>query len=85
MLENLAVITFAVILGLAVGLMIDYGTINSGNAGSIQLVLPHFVYPASALETVAWYIGLIYASTIGAILVMTRRYVTNLERMVRMK
>ncbi|MGO8806882.1 MAG: FtsX-like permease family protein [Candidatus Bathyarchaeia archaeon] len=83
--ENLAVITFAVILGLVVGLMIDYGTINSGNAGLIQLVLPHFVYPASALETVAWYIGLIYASTIGAILVMTRRYVTNLERMVRLK
>ncbi len=81
--ENLAVITFAVLLGLGVGLVIDYGTINSANVGILQLVVPHFVYPASALETVAWYVGLIYASTIGAILVMARRYVTKLERMVR--
>ena len=31
--ENLAVITFAVLLGLGVGLIIDYGTINSANVG----------------------------------------------------
>ena len=83
--ENLAVITFAVLLGLGVGLIIDYGTINSANVGVLQLVLPHFVYTQSAIETVAWYVGLIYASTIGAILVMARRYVTKLERMVRVK
>ena len=81
--ENLAVITFAVLLGLGVGLIIDYGTINSANVGLTQLVVPHFVYPPSSLETVAWYIGLIYASTIGAILIMARRYVTKLERMIR--
>ncbi len=81
--ENLAVITFAVLLGLGVGLIIDYGTITSANAGVIQLVLPHFVYSTHTLETVAWYVGLIYASTIGAILVMSTRYVTKLERMVR--
>ena len=81
--ENLAVITFAVLLGIGVGLVIDYGTINSANVGLTQLVIPHFVYPASSLETVAWYVGLIYASTIGAILIMARRYVTKLERMVR--
>ena len=83
--ENLAVITFAVLLGLGVGLMIDYGTINSANIGVLQLVLPHFVYTQSAIETIAWYVGLIYAATIGAILVMARRYVTKLERMVRAK
>ena len=83
--ENLGVITFAVLLGLGVGLVIDYGTINSGNVGLTQLVLPHFVYPTSSIETVVWYVGLIYASTVGAILVMARRYVTRLERMVRMR
>jgi ABC-type antimicrobial peptide transport system permease subunit len=81
--ENLAVITFAVLLGLGVGLIIDYGTITSANVGVIQLVIPHFVYSTGTLETVVWYIGLIYASTIGAILVMSIRYVTKLERMVR--
>jgi ABC-type antimicrobial peptide transport system permease subunit len=81
--ENLAVITFAVLLGLGVGLIIDYGTINSANIGVVQLVLPHFVYTQSAIETIVWYVGLIYAATIGAVLVMSRRYVTKLERMVR--
>jgi ABC-type antimicrobial peptide transport system permease subunit len=81
--ENLAVITFAVILGLSVGLLIDYGTINATNAGLTQLVLPRFIFPTNAIETVACYIVLIYASTIGAILVMSRQYVTKLERMVR--
>lgn len=83
--ENLAVITFAVLLGVGVGLVIDYGTINSGNTGMLQLVVPRFVYPASAVEAIVLYAGLIYASTIGAILIMARRYVTKLERMVRMK
>ncbi len=83
--ENLAVITFAVLLGIGVGLVIDYGNINSANSGITQLVVPHFVYSAGAIETLVWYVGLIYASTVGAILVMSRRYVTKLERMVRTK
>ncbi len=85
LLENLAVITFAVILGVAVGLIVDYGIITAANVGTMQLVNPQFVFPTSSIETVAWYAVLIYASTIGAILVMSRRYVTKLERMIRSK
>jgi ABC-type antimicrobial peptide transport system permease subunit len=90
--ENIAVITFAVLLGLGIGLLVDYGTISVANAsltqnnGSIlQLVIPRFIFPTGSTETIASYIVLIYASTIGAILVMSRRYVTKLERMVRLK
>ena len=83
--ENLAVITFSVLLGLSVGLIIDYGTITAANVGTTQLVYPHFVFPLSVIETVACYIALIYASTIGAILIMSRKYVTKLERMVRLR
>jgi ABC-type antimicrobial peptide transport system permease subunit len=89
--ENIAVITFAVILGLGVGLLVDYGTISVSNAslaqssGVIQLVIPRFIFPTGSTETIAGYIVLIYASTIGAIIVMSRRYVTKLERMVRLK
>ncbi len=85
LVENIAMITFAVLLGLGVGLIIDYGTINSANIGVVQLVLPHFVYSTSTIETVALYVGLVYASTVGAILLMARRYVTKLERMIRLK
>ena len=83
--ENLAVITFSVVLGLAGGYIIDRGTILAANVGTLQLVYPHVIFPTSTLTTIAWYVGLIYASTIAAILVMSRRYVTKLERMVRTK
>jgi len=83
--ENLAVITFSVVLGIAVGYIFDYGIITAANVGTQQLIYPHVTYPTSALTTIASYVGLIYASTIAAILVMSRRYVTKLERMVRTK
>jgi ABC-type antimicrobial peptide transport system permease subunit len=81
--ENLAVITFSILLGLVGGYIIDRGTILAANVGTLQLIYPHVVFPASTITIIACYVGLIYASTILAILVMSRRYVTKLERMVR--
>ena len=83
--ENIAVITFSVILGLSVGLIIVYGNITSANAATSALVTQRLVFPTDAIVTIAIYIALIYASTIGAILVMSRQYVTKLERMVRLR
>ena len=83
--ENLAVITFSAALGIVVGYIIDYGTITAANVGTQQLVYPHVIFQTSAVGTIALYVGLIYASTIAAILVMSARYVTKLERMVRTK
>ena len=79
----MAIITFAVILGVVVGLIIVYGNVTSTNAYSSGLVMQRLIYPANALATIGTYIALIYASTIGAILVMTTQYVTKLEKMVR--
>jgi ABC-type antimicrobial peptide transport system permease subunit len=83
--ESMAIITFAVILGLAVGAIIVYGNVTSANASAYttQLVTQRLVYPANAVVTIGTYIALIYASTIGAIIVMTSQYVTKLERMIR--
>ena len=83
--ESMATITFSVILGLGVGIIIVYGTITSANNAlySSQLVTQRLIYPADAIATIGTYIALIYATTIGAILVMTSQYVTKLERMVR--
>jgi hypothetical protein len=82
----MAIITFAVIIGLVVGAIIVYGNITSANVTygvATQLVKQRLIYPANALTTIGTYIALIYASTIGAIIVMTSQYVTKLERMVR--
>ncbi len=83
--ESMATITFSVILGIIVGVIIVYGTITSANASlySAQLVMQRLIYPPNAIATIGIYVALIYASTIGAILVMTSQYVTKLERMVR--
>ncbi|MGE5187871.1 MAG: FtsX-like permease family protein, partial [Betaproteobacteria bacterium] len=83
--ESMAIITFAVILGIVVGVIIVYGSVASTNStlSSYSLVTMRLVYPPDALATIGTYIALIYASTIGAILVMTSQYVTKLEKMVR--
>jgi putative ABC transport system permease protein len=83
--ENIAIITFSVILGVSVGLIIDYGSLASTLGVTSQLVVPHFVYPTSAVERIVTYVVLIYATSIGAILVMSSQYVTKLEKMVRAK
>lgn len=84
--ESMAIITFAVILGLATGVIIAYGNIaltNTALTSTTELVKQRLIFPADAFATIGTYIALIYASTIGAILVMTSQYVTKLERMVR--
>jgi ABC-type antimicrobial peptide transport system permease subunit len=87
LVESLAIITFAVILGAVVGVIMDYGTVASSNASvhswSLSLVTPRLVFPANAVATIALYAALIYAATIGSIVVMSYQYVTKLEKMVR--
>ncbi|MCL4430593.1 MAG: hypothetical protein M1167_07550 [Chloroflexi bacterium] len=85
LIESMAIITFSVILGVVVGVIIVYGTVTSANNAlyTAQLVTQRLIYPPNAIATIGTYIALIYGSTIGAILVMTSQYVTKLERMVR--
>jgi ABC-type antimicrobial peptide transport system permease subunit len=83
--ENLAVITFAVALGLIVGFIIVYGNIASANAAISELVKRQFVFPSDALITVGSCVSLIFASTILPIIIMSRQYVTKLERMIRLR
>ena len=83
--ENIAVITFSVILGVSVGLIIVYGNITSSNAVISALVQKRLVFSTDFIVSIASYIAIIYAATIGSILIMTRQYVTKLERMVRLR
>ena len=83
--ESMAIITFAVILGIVVGTVIVIGTVNSANSTlySYTLITQRLIFPADALTTIGTYIALIYAATIGSIIVMSSQYVTKLEKMVR--
>jgi ABC-type antimicrobial peptide transport system permease subunit len=85
LMETLTIITFAVILGVIVGAIMAYGNIATINASLSMhnIVTQRLIFPPNALVVVGTYIALIYASTIGAILVMTSQYVTKLEKMVR--
>jgi ABC-type antimicrobial peptide transport system permease subunit len=93
--ESMAVITFSVILGILVGTLVVYGNVSSTNQSMINslgqysstqgLVLQRLIYPANALATLGTYVALIYASTIGAIIIVSSQYVTKLEKMVRTK
>jgi ABC-type antimicrobial peptide transport system permease subunit len=85
LMESIAIITFAVILGAIVGTIIAYGSISTTNASitMYNLVTQRLIFPPNTIAIIGTYIALIYASTIGAILVMTSQYVTKLEKMVR--
>jgi putative ABC transport system permease protein len=83
--ENLAVVVFSVVLGVIVGLIAGYGNIISSSGVISELVERHLVFTYDSLVTVASCLSLIFASTILPILVMSRQYVTKLERMIRIK
>jgi len=81
--ENLALVTFAVVLGLSVGLISVYGYVSSLNSPASGLVMRHLVFPLDSTLLVVGCVSLIFAATVLPIIVMSRKYVTQLERMVR--
>jgi ABC-type lipoprotein release transport system permease subunit len=83
--ENLAIVVFSVILGVFVGFVIAYGNISSSNAMVFDLIRRRLVLSLDAALTLTACITLIFASTILPIVIMSRRYVTKLERMVRLR
>jgi ABC-type antimicrobial peptide transport system permease subunit len=85
LIENLAVVTFSIVLGLSVGLIAGYGSVVSSNAVISELVKRRLVFTNDSMVTVVSYVSLIFASTILPIIVMSRQYVTKLERMIRLR
>jgi hypothetical protein len=83
--ENLAIVTFSVVLGLIVGLIIVYGNVISASAVVSTLVKRRVVFPDASLITIGSYVSLVFVSTILPIFVMSRQYVTKLERMIRLR
>jgi len=83
--ENLALVIFSVILGVFVGFVIVYGNISSYNATISEIVKRRLVFPLESTLMLTSCLTLIFAATILPILIMSRRYITKLERMVRLR
>ena len=81
--ENLAVVTFAVLLGAVAGLIITYGNVISSSSTTVSLVQKRLIFPTDALLTILAYFGLIFASNILPVVLMSKRYISRLERVVR--
>ena len=83
--ENLAVVVFAVMLGAAVGLIIVRGNVVAANTNplSYSILARHMVFPMDTLLTLFACLVLVFASAIIPVIVMSRRYVSRLERIVR--
>jgi ABC-type lipoprotein release transport system permease subunit len=84
--ENMALVTFAVVLGVSVGLISVYGNVSSSNAQTaVGLVMRHFIFPLDSTLLVIGCVALIFLATILPVIIMSRKYVTQLERMVRLR
>jgi ABC-type antimicrobial peptide transport system permease subunit len=81
--ENLAIIFFAVVLGVVVGLIIIHGTIVAFNTQFITLVARRMVFSSEATLILLSSLILIFASSTFPVIAITKRYVSKLERIVR--
>jgi len=82
--ENLAIVTFAVLLGAVVGLISVHGNIAAANAYTYTIVTRRVVFPIQSTSMLLACFVLVFASTILPVILSVRRYVTRLERMVRL-
>jgi ABC-type antimicrobial peptide transport system permease subunit len=81
--ENLAVVVFAILLGASAGLIIVYGNVVSFGVTSASLVSKRLVFPTDAILTILAYFGLVFASAIVPVVVMSKRFGSRLEKVVR--
>ncbi len=81
--ENLAVVVFSVLLGTAVGLIWVHGNVAATNSTMQYLMSYRVVFPMGAILTLSACLLLVFASTILPVIIMSRRYVSRVERMVR--
>jgi len=81
--ENLAVVVFSVLLGTAVGLIWVHGNVAAANSATTYLLSRRVVFPMGSVLTLSACLLLVFASTILPVFIMSRRYVSRVERMVR--
>lgn len=83
--ENFALVTFSVVLGVIVGLIVVHGYVCSTNTSISSLIQHRLVFPLDETIMLLSCIALIFVSTVLPMLLMLKRYMTKLERMVRLR
>jgi len=83
--ENMAVVVFSLVLGAVVGVIALSGNLSALDTMTVGLVRHRLVFPLDTTVMLVFCAGLILVPTILPILIMVRNYVTNLERMVRLR
>jgi len=82
--ESLSVVIFAVVVGCVVGVIMVYGNTAALTAESYASLVSHrMVFPPDAILTLAVSVLLVFLSTLLPIILITRRYISNLERILR--
>lgn len=82
--ENLSITIFSTVLGVIVGLIIVHGSIVALNTTQYATLVAHrAIFPQDALLTLSASLILVFASSIIPVIVITKRYVSKLERIVR--
>jgi len=83
--ENLAVVVFSAVLGVVVGLIVVRGNVAAYNVTpSYSLVTHRIVFPPDSIMLLSTCVILIFASAIIPVILLTKRYVSKIERIVRL-
>jgi putative ABC transport system permease protein len=83
--ENLAVVVFAAVLGIVVGLIVVHGNISASNATmSYSLVTHRMAFPPDAIILLSTCVILVFASAIIPVILLTKRYISKIDRIVRL-
>jgi ABC-type antimicrobial peptide transport system permease subunit len=83
--ENLAVVVFSAVLGIVVGLIVARGNVAASNATiASSLVMHRMVFPLDATLLLSACLILVFASAIIPVVLLTRRYISRIERIVRL-
>ncbi len=98
LVENLAVIGFAVFLGAVVGLIVVQGNVSAQNSVSVYMpgpllgtmtaysyspILHRMVFPLDSILALAVCCCLVFVSTVVPVVLTVKRYISDLERIVR--
>jgi ABC-type antimicrobial peptide transport system permease subunit len=84
--ENLAIIVFAAIIGIAVGLIVVHGHVAASNATivSYSLVTHRMVFPSDSIILLSTCLILVFASALIPLILLIKRYISKIERIVRL-
>jgi ABC-type antimicrobial peptide transport system permease subunit len=83
--ESLSILVFASFLGVAVGLVVARGNIAASNVTmSYSLVAHRMIFSLDAIMLLGVCLILTFASAIIPVILLTKRYISKMERIVRL-